>query len=247
MDTIHILQKTYENLYVARIPFLTFLQERLPVISSQWKKDCVERVLYNDENLTFKQKERLKKHRKDITQLDIYYLLQIFLDEQNWNHLEALFPDDSYFFIQDNRELYYKVREIRCNVMHPSFEIYKYDDFVEWENTIISFVNLFSPDKDLQELRIDFHKEERDRLLKIIKRKVINPALKSSKLTDDFKIHIQNTKDRLEAQNTAEGIIAFFTDALDSIQGQEIGKTLEDNDLESFERIKNEVLKDYYR
>ena len=44
MNAINVLQKTYENLYVARIPLLEFLQNRLPVISSQWKIDCIERI-----------------------------------------------------------------------------------------------------------------------------------------------------------------------------------------------------------
>lgn len=52
--------------------------------------------------------------------------------------------------------------------------------------------------------------------------------------------------DRLEIQDSAEGIIAFFSDALNSIQGKEIGRTLEDYKLLSFEAIKNEILQEYY-
>ena len=37
METIHILQKTYELLYVARIPLLNYLSDRLPAISSKMR------------------------------------------------------------------------------------------------------------------------------------------------------------------------------------------------------------------
>lgn len=247
MDTIHILQKTYEDLYLARIPLIDFLQKRLPVVSSQWIKDCVERVIFNDENLSLKQKEKLNKSRKDITQLDIFYLIKILLDNENWNSLQECFPEDSYYFIQDNRDLYFKIQEIRCNVMHPSFTDYSYEDSLEWEKSIISFVNIFSPDKKLDDYRKEYHNKEKEKLLQIITDKVITPAINSEKLTEEFKLNIRNTKERLENQTTAEGIIAFFTDALDSLQGQEIGKTLELNDLDSFERIKETIFKEYFK
>lgn len=37
METIHIPQKTYELLYVARIPLLNYLSDRLPAISSKMR------------------------------------------------------------------------------------------------------------------------------------------------------------------------------------------------------------------
>lgn len=37
METIHILQKTYELLYVARIPLLNYLSDRLPAISPKMR------------------------------------------------------------------------------------------------------------------------------------------------------------------------------------------------------------------
>ena len=70
METIHILQKTYELLYVARIPLLNYLSERLPAISSTWKRDCVERVLN-------------EKNNRDFSELDIYYLILILQDREN--------------------------------------------------------------------------------------------------------------------------------------------------------------------
>ena len=44
MEIIRILQNIYEELYVARKPLANFLEECLPALSSQWKKECVENV-----------------------------------------------------------------------------------------------------------------------------------------------------------------------------------------------------------
>lgn len=247
MNAINVLQKTYENLYVARIPLLEFLQNRLPVISSQWKIDCIDRILYTDDNLTIQQKNKLNTERKDISQFDIYYLLQVLLEKNNWNLLKEFFPEDAYYFDNKNKELYYEVRNIRCTVMHPSLLEYNYEDYIRWENIISNFVDVFSPNKSLQELRREYHQIEKEKLLNLILINVINPALASDNLSEDIKLRIINTKDRLEKQNTAEGIIAFFTDALDSLAGKEIAQILEINDLKSFEKIKDEILKEYYK
>lgn len=129
MEIIRILQNIYEELYVARKPLANFLEECLPALSSQWKKECVENV------------------NKNFFELDIYYLLQILLDEQNWHNLKNLFPKDEYYFREENRILYKKVRQIRNEVMHPSLSPYTYADFLEQEKTINSFVNIFSQEK----------------------------------------------------------------------------------------------------
>jgi len=233
MDTIHILQKTYENLYVARIPLLNYLSSRLPVISSTWKRDCVERVL--NEGV-----------QKNFSELDIYYLIQILTDQQNIDEILSVFPEDNLIY-EDNFELFKKIKELRCNVMHPSFAVYTYEDFSRWNTDIESFVRIFSPEKNLDLLTAEFHQSEKEQLLNFIIDKVIDPALTSSKLSSEFKEHIKNTKDRLEKQNTADGIMAFFNDALIALNGKEIAKTLEANGLLSFEKIRDEVEKIYYQ
>lgn len=102
MDTIHILQKTYENLYVARIPLLNYLSERLPIISSTWKRDCVERVLN-------------EKVQKDFKELDIYYLIQILQDKQNQQVILEVFPEDKIIY-EDNYKLFNTIKNLRCDV-----------------------------------------------------------------------------------------------------------------------------------
>lgn len=232
MDTIHILQKTYGNLYVARIPLLNYLSERLPIISSTWKRDCVERVLN-------------EKVQKDFKELDIYYLIQILQDRQNQQVILEVFPEDKIIY-EDNYKLFNTIKNLRCDVMHPSFEDYTYEDFCRWTINIESFIKVFEPEKSLNEYAMELHQNEKNKLLDIIKEKVLIPAMKCETLPQEIKKSVQNTLDRLEIQDSAEGIIAFFSDALNSIQGKEIGRTLEDYKLLSFEAIKNEILQEYY-
>lgn len=232
MDTIHILQKTYEQLYVARIPLVHYLSECLPVISPNWKRDCVERVL--NENV-----------RKDFSELDLYYLIQILQDNKNKSLILEVFPEDSIIF-EDNNKLFNIIKKLRCDVMHPSFEEYTYKDFVNWTNQIESFVRIFDSAKGLDDYINELHKQEKEKLFDIIKSKVLDPALNSEKISDETKKNIENTRKRLEIQDSAEGIIAFFTDALNSNQGQKIRDELEENELNSFEKIKPLVLQEYY-
>ena len=233
METIRILQNIYEELYVARKPLANFLEERLPALSSQWKKECIENVLN-------------EKVNKNFFELDIYYLLQILLDEQNWHNLKNLFPKDECYFEEENKILYKKVRQIRNEVMHPSLSSYTYADFLEQEKTINSFVNVFSQEKNLPQLILELHQAEKTKLINIIEKNVIIPALSCEFLPENIIKSIKNTRTRLNIQNTAQGIISFFNDSLNAERGKEICKVLHKNSLKSFEDIKSEVEKSYY-
>lgn len=232
METIHILQKTYELLYVALIPLLNYLSDRLPAISSTWKRDCVERVL-NERN------------SRDFSELDIYYLILILQDKENQSRILEMFPQDRLIY-EDNSKLFLNIKDLRCDIMHPSFVNYTFEDFVRWTNTIESFIHVFNSEKSLSDYTLDLHQNEKNRLLNIIKNNVLLPALSSKNLSQEIKNSVQNTMDRLEKQKSAEGIILFFTDALRGNRGKEIAKELEKNGLQSFETIKTIVLQEYY-
>lgn len=232
METIHILQKTYELLYVARIPLLNYLSERLPAISSTWKRDCVERVLN-------------EKNNRDFSELDIYYLILILQDRENQSRILEMFPQDKLIY-KDNSKLFLTIRDLRCEIMHPSFANYTFEDFTGWTNAIESFVYVFNSDKSLSDYTLELHQKEKNRLLDIIKNNVLLPSLSCENLSQEIKNSVQNTMDRLEKQESAEGIILFFTDALRGNRGKEITKELEKNGLKSFETIKTVVLKEYY-
>lgn len=233
METIRILKETYENLYVLAIPVRKFLEEKLPCISSQWKRECVFSILEKDSDFY-----RENSFDRSLEELDIYYLLKILLDNSVWETLSALLPDDS-FFTKENKKLLKELKRIRNIVSHPRIKEYSSTEFDDWTKTAEKVAELF--DTKLDTLKYNLHKKEKEVLLDFILEKVINPALQCKELSETTLNSIKNTKNRLEMQNTAEGIMAFFTDALNSNSGRKIAKELEKNGLLSFEKITPQV------
>ena len=79
-----------------------------------------------------------------------------------------------------------------------------------------------------------------------IEKKVINPALESGLLDKRTNKSVKETKERLEIQETAEGIIAFFEDALRASGGIKIKDKLHEKHLTAFEDIADDIFKMYY-
>lgn len=75
----------------------------------------------------------------------------------------------------------------------------------------------------------------------------IYTALENPNLSEKMKESIKNTQERLEQQNSAQGIILFFEDSLNSIRGQEIKNEFHKNNLLAFGDIKNEVEDLYFK
>jgi len=238
MNTIRILQKTYEMLYVLSKPVNKYLKKRLPEISTNWKKDCIEDVL----------KVELKDgssryEEKSINQLDIYYLLKILLTNKNWNRLKEKFPMDP-LYTTDNKTFLTEIKNLRNTVAHPTIKDYTNADFNNWKNKIERAAELFN--SDLGTLLHDLHFQEKQKLLLLIEKKVISPALNCTTLDRKTKSKVKNTEYRLEIQETAEGIIDFFEDALRATGGKKIRDTLHKNNLTAFEDISDEIFKLYY-
>ena len=111
MESIYILQKTYENLYALSFPVLDFLEVNLPRISNTWKRTCVYDVLEKD----FPNGDITKRELKEF---DIYYLLKILLDEKNWNDLKNLDASDDFYtdyhhcILRDVKDIRNTVRKI---------------------------------------------------------------------------------------------------------------------------------------
>lgn len=83
-------------------------------------------------------------------------------------------------------------------------------------------------------------------MLDIIKTEVLEPALSCETLSAEIKESVKNTLILLEAQESAEGIIAFFADALKANRGKRIKEELEKNKLKSFEMIESQIFREYY-
>ena len=89
MESIYILQKTYENLYALSFPVLDFLERNLPRISSTWMRSCVYDVLdkdFSNDDIT----------KRELKEFDIYYLFKVLLTDTNWNSLKNLNATDDF-------------------------------------------------------------------------------------------------------------------------------------------------------
>ena len=203
METIHILQKTYELLYVARIPLLNYLSERLPAISSTWKRDCVERVLN-------------EKNNRDFSELDIYYLILILQDRENQSRILEMFPQDKLIY-KDNSKLFLTIRDLRCEIMHPSFANYTFEDFMQ-DNPHIQndlFSEKLKEDRDWELLNARIKENEKwrteTRLYKILSNYRTKQNLSmhnhEKNCTGHFTVSIFRRKDSLNTEN--ESIFIF--------------------------------------
>jgi len=235
MESIRVLQSTYENLYFLAEPVRNFLEEYLPMLSPCWKRDCVYDILK-------------KSLRRDVTirfdDLDICYLLKILTSEKIWTNLKNILPEKYSFFTKDNFRLLKKVKKIRNEIAHPNLKSYSFRDYDIWEKQILECANLFKV--DLEKIKIDYHQKEKKKILDYIYSEVIDCALSDQRVKGPLRTSIENTKERLEKQLTTQGIIDFFSDALQSTRGKKICEELRSLGLKAFEDIKDNVKNIYY-
>ncbi len=239
MESIRILQNTYENLYALTRPLGNFLEEELKNISPKYWRDDYVTSLLQRKGVADKEWERLYE-------IDTYYLLELL--RINWREFRTKSNTD--FFSKDNWELFvnkrngFSILNIRNVISHPESWDYTTDDFNNWKTSFEQAAEQLGT--SLPELLYDLHEPEKRRILNIILDNVINPALNCSTLPKEIKKRIVGTKERLEVQNTAAGIIAFFTDALRAKGGKEIYEELSKNGLQSFETIQQKIFSEYY-
>ena len=228
MESIRILQNTYEKLYAITPVLKSFLKTEYDKLEKSEKQR-----IYKPSNLSHHQ--------------DIYYHLRFLME--NWNILK--FNSKTKFFTEKNKLLFVDENEtsksvyrIRNCVMHPDASEYSIDIYKGWNSTLEEAAKQLN--SDLRELMIKLHEKEKNRLLSLIKSEVTTPAIKSDKLDEETLNSVIDTEKRLESQLTAAGIVAFFEDALRADNGKNIGKILEGKKLKSFEKIKDDVLAKYY-
>lgn len=240
MESIRILQNTYEMLYAITPVLGNFMEQEFDNLDPfSWQDKYVNSFLQ-------KKKKRIKwEHLKEI---DLYYLLAILSErwvdfKQHTN--SSFFTDENrLLFIGDVKENKYSIINIRNEVSHPEYWNYEMSVYAEWKESLeLAAKKLGS---NIPKLLNELHTKEKNRLLKFIETKVILPALESDKIKEDIKDKIRDTHERLKVQTTAAGIIYFFEDALRASGGKTIGKILETHDLNSFEKIQDAVLNSYY-
>ncbi len=241
MESIYILQSTYEKLYALANPVREFLENNLPLISATWKRECVDEVLkteFADGHEKFVDRE--------LIELDIYYLLKVLLTDKNWKKLKKVNLEDD-FYSEHNRSLLFETKEIRNIVAHPRIEKYAEKDYERWNSTLEQTARLFG--KELGELIVELHRTEKEKLFNFICKKSFDITMNSpdfEKLPLEKQESIKRTKKRLQDQTTAAGMMALFEDSYFLAKGQPIRKELEEFNLPTFESIMDDVRKFYY-
>ncbi|MCH5293204.1 MAG: hypothetical protein J1E07_05695 [Treponema sp.] len=239
MESIRILQDTYEKLYAITPPLGDLIEKELRALSPQfWRDDYVTRI--------FQKKGFLKDDWAHLYEIDSYYLLEIL--REYWRDFSTY--SESRFFTKENWDLFVNKKNkssiisIRNEVSHPEYWNYEISTYNAWHESLEKAAVALG--SSLPELLYELHEPERKKILDIILNRVVNPALQSTVLPPEILKSIEDTKNRLEMQNTASGIMAFFTDALHSERGKQIYEAFEKHGMASFESIKDEVQKAYY-
>lgn len=236
METIRILQDTYEKLYVITPLLAELLENEMPKTSLQWKQKC---------DSILRQKKNFHKQWSYFYELDTYYLLKLL--KSQWNELAD--NSDTDFFTNENERLFISNKDdsifsIRNEIAHPEQWDYELELYNRWGNSLAKAAKELG--SDLSELLQQHHEPEKQRIFKIIDDTVIAPALHCTELPAETKKSVKNTRKRLEIQNTAAGIIAFFTDALHSNSGKSICNTPHAHKLKAFEDIEGSIRNAYF-
>ena len=236
METIRILQDTYEKLY-AITPALAKLVEKTIPRLPEWEKHFK----------TYLTNRKVRKPKWDnFWERDSYYLLQSL--DANWDDL-ALYVD-SQFFCEENKRWFItdetSLLEIRNEIAHPENIDYNYrsNTYHAWNKTFDKAARALKT--DMKTLLADLHRKEKENLLHFIFSQTSDITLASNRITPEIRELVENTKKRMQAQSTAAGIIAFFTDALESKKGQELAAKIHALGLPLFEDIKDQVFARYY-
>ena len=240
MESIRILQDTYEKLYAITPPLRKLIEKELSALSPNWIEEYIVPF--------FKAKKKFYNKYTLLNEIDSYYLLEIL--REYWNYLS--YKSNSKFFSEENRLLFVDKDKnnkssliyIRNKVAHPERWSYGITAYNAWHKSLEKAAVALG--SSLPELLYELHEPERKKMLDIILNRVVNLALQSTVLPPEILKSIEDTKRRLEMQNTASGIMAFFTDALNSKRGKQIYDALKEHKLSSFEDIAGEVRNAYY-
>ena len=264
MESCRILQDTYEKLYVLTRYLAKFMDDEIQKIAG-WKEYCDDILGVSDSWKKWK-----GRNWTNFYELDLYYLL--FILKRAWNYFRQ--HTGSLFFSEENKKLFvgteekseyenvndenYSLFDIRNTVAHPEnmgfLEGYysgshdeKYIKYKKWDE-IIERASLelgFS----MGTLLCEIHEKEKNELMKVIFENSTYKTMSSPKypsLSEKTRMGIERTKDRIEKQSTAAGIMAFFKDSEFLQKGNYIKEELEANNLPTFEDIREKIWRHYY-
>jgi len=236
---IALYTKLYEYLLLLRKPFADFLSKHLKAVYKEdWWNICIIPNV----------KQQFKKKFDD---LDFYDLLSILLSQ--WDKLYTnITGNDNTDANDDNYKLLTKILHLRNTVSHPNensifiYDVHKQLSFLldfatlinAYENIIVDLKNdlsKFTKEKDTND------EYKRDKLLDLIVKEVLYPAMTSSTLPAEGKESILRTMTILQNSKTADEIYDYFTGALQSTKGQKSYKIGKEHNLPTFEDIRDKV------
>lgn len=233
MESIRILQDTYELLYALSFPMGKYLDSHMQELNSNWFED-----LFLAQEKTTKQFEG----KTCASDLDIYFQTKLF--NRYWNALKKQFPNELNFYNMKNKYLILDIQDIRNKTIHVDHSDFTYAEFLKNKEKIRDAAKLFNT--SIEEIIEELHNKEKYKLLEIIKQEVLNPAIESVRLNEDIKKSVRDTLNRLSSKSSAREIHEFFKDALDAKKGKEVYAELKSCGLKGFEDIITIIDEAYY-
>jgi hypothetical protein len=152
-------------------------------------------------------------------------------------------------FNTENRNLVLEISDIRNTWGHENINLLPSGKFEEYKRKMKSFAEFISTDKDVNEIFLSEDKKLA-KIIGIIERNVIDPAIKREGLSQDIKNSVEDTKRRLRKKATAKEVYDFFKDALDAKRGLELeaefNKFPEQKKFTDIEPLVDKWYKDHY-
>jgi len=236
---IGLYTKLFEYLLILRKPFADFMYKHMKnVYDDDWWNIC---VLPNV-------KQQFKKKMDD---LDFYDLLSILISR--WKELyTSITGNNNDNANDDNYKLLYNILHLRNAVSHANENTIFIYDVHKQLSYLLDFAILINAYEyiivDLKNDLLKYIKEKdtneelkREKLLDLIVKEVLYPAMTSSTLPAEGKESILRTMIILQNSKTADEIYDFFTGALQSTKGQKSYRIGKEHNLSTFEDIRDKV------
>jgi len=229
----------FEYLLLLRKPFADFMYKHMKTVyDNDWWNMC---VLPNV-------KQQFKKKLDD---LDLYDLLIILINK--WKELYTSITGNNNDGANDDRyKLLFNILHLRNIVSHANENTIFINDvhkqlsylldfatFINaYENIIVDLKNdlsKYTKEKDTNDER------KKEKLLNTIITDVLYPAMTCSTLALDTKESILRSLIIIQNMKTADEVYDFYSGALQSTKGQNVYKHLKEQNLTTFEDIRDKI------
>jgi len=226
----------YEYLLVLRKPFADFMYKHMKAVydDNWWNLGVLSNI-----------KEPFKKKLDD---LDIYDLVKILMN--NWKELYTNIAGNNEY--DENYKLLQKVLHLRNIISHANEDNIFINDIHKQLSVLLVFSILINAyEYILVDLKNDLEKytkekdtndeRKREKLLDIIIKDVLFPAMTCADLPIETKESMLKTMTIIQNTKTADEIYDFYTGALQSSKGQKSYKSLKEYNLTAFEDIRDKI------